>query len=143
MSTHAAIAFETEEGTRTAIYLHADGYPEGAGRTLAAHYDTLEKVRDLLALGDLSSLGETPEDPGDLWRTGDSMEEWRERSRRYCRSYKSRGEDCPAKTYTTIRTLARTYGAEYVYVFHAATSTWSGSHHCWPTYEGEPVSLTR
>lgn len=56
MSTRATIAIERENGTRTAIYVHWDGYIEGAGATLQLAYNTADKVEKLLALGDLSSL---------------------------------------------------------------------------------------
>ena len=57
MSTHATIAIERNNGTRTAIYLHFDGYIEGAGTTLQLAYNTADKVEKLLELGDLSVLG--------------------------------------------------------------------------------------
>lgn len=57
MSTNATIAIQRENETRTAIYLHYDGYIEAAGATLQLAYNTAEKVEKLLALGDLSILG--------------------------------------------------------------------------------------
>ena len=40
------------------IYCHWDGYTENNGRILLEHYNTTEKVRELLSLGSLSILGE-------------------------------------------------------------------------------------
>ena len=57
MSTNASIAIQRKDGTRTAIYLHWDGYVENAGVILQLAYNTAEKVEELLKLGDLSSLG--------------------------------------------------------------------------------------
>ena len=57
MSTNATIAIERENGTRTAIYCHWDGYIEGAGATLQLAFNTAAKVENLLKLGDLSILG--------------------------------------------------------------------------------------
>lgn len=57
MSTNATIAIQRKNGTRTAIYLHHDGYIEAAGATLQLAYNTAEKVEKLLALGDLSCIG--------------------------------------------------------------------------------------
>lgn len=57
MSTNATIAIQRKNGTRTAIYLHWDGYIEAAGATLQLAYNTAEKVEELLKLGDLSILG--------------------------------------------------------------------------------------
>ena len=56
MSTNATIAINRKDGTRTAIYLHWDGYIEGAGTTLQLAFNTADKVEELLKLGDLSVL---------------------------------------------------------------------------------------
>ena len=56
MGTRSSIAIKTEDGIK-AIYCHWDGYVEHNGRILKEHYDTPSKVKELIALGDLSSLG--------------------------------------------------------------------------------------
>ena len=60
MSTRSNIALESLDGTVRAIYCHHDGYPEGVGALLATYYRTDEAIEDLLALGDLSTLDQTP-----------------------------------------------------------------------------------
>ena len=35
------------------VYCHSDGYPSGVGATLLKHFDTYEKVLNLVSLGDL------------------------------------------------------------------------------------------
>ena len=55
MSTNASIAVQHADGSYDQIYLHWDG--DKAGKTLRTHYTTQEKVEQLIALGDLSSLG--------------------------------------------------------------------------------------
>lgn len=57
MSTRAAIIEKTETGYR-GIYCHHDGYFEGVGRTLIDFYSDDDKVKALIDLGDISSLGE-------------------------------------------------------------------------------------
>jgi hypothetical protein len=57
MSTRSRIAMKTESGFRS-VYCHDMGYPEGVGRVLLGHYATPGKVAELIALGDLSYLGE-------------------------------------------------------------------------------------
>jgi hypothetical protein len=52
------IAMENPDGTVTAVYCHNDGYLEHNGRILHNHYSDPEKVKDLISLGGLSSLGE-------------------------------------------------------------------------------------
>lgn len=58
MGTRSRIAAKNADGTFTSIYCHWDGYPAGVGGTLAEHYKDEAKVRALLALGNISSLGE-------------------------------------------------------------------------------------
>ena len=59
MGTRSTIAIQNSNGTVTGIYCHWDGYLEHNGKILASSYTTEAKVRELIALGDLSSLGET------------------------------------------------------------------------------------
>ena len=59
MGTRSTIAIQNEDGTVTGIYCHWDGYLSNNGRILEENYTTEEAVRELIALGDLSSLGET------------------------------------------------------------------------------------
>lgn len=58
MSTRSFICKRTEDGKLLGIYCHYDGYLEHHGRILCEYYNTPEKVDALIALGDLSSLGE-------------------------------------------------------------------------------------
>ena len=62
MSTHATIAIKNEDGSVDSIYCHHDGYMSHCGSMLSNHYTTPQKVRELIELGDMSSLGETIED---------------------------------------------------------------------------------
>ena len=59
MSTRGLIAIIDEDGSCRSIYCHHDMYPSHAGKVLSEHYCTREAVEGLLALGDLSSLGDT------------------------------------------------------------------------------------
>lgn len=61
MSTRSLICRKQSRQVQC-IYCHMDGYPEAAGAILQAHYDTPASRDALFALGDLSSLGDTPED---------------------------------------------------------------------------------
>jgi hypothetical protein len=58
MATRSDIIVKRTDGQWARIYCHWDGYPEGVGKTLFEHYKTQEKCEALIALGDLSSLGE-------------------------------------------------------------------------------------
>lgn len=61
MSTRGLVAIMDDDGSCRSIYVHNDMYESHAGKILAEHYATRELAERLLALGDLSSLGETPE----------------------------------------------------------------------------------
>ena len=60
MSTPCFIAMHCTDGMIRGVYCHWDGYLDGVGRTLVQHYPTLRKAGELLLLGDLSALDETP-----------------------------------------------------------------------------------
>lgn len=57
MSTQSIIIAKTDTGY-AGIYCHYDGYFDGVGLTLWKHYRDPATVAALIALGDLSSLGE-------------------------------------------------------------------------------------
>ena len=56
MATRSTIALEFADGTVQQIYCHWDGYLDNNGQLLLKHYTDPFKVRDLIDLGDLSSL---------------------------------------------------------------------------------------
>lgn len=56
MGTRSTIAIKTEDGIK-AIYCHWDGYVDHNGRILREHYQDPTKIAELIALGDLSTLG--------------------------------------------------------------------------------------
>lgn len=58
MSTRSTIGILEPNGSVTYIYCHRDGYVSHHGPILRDHYTTEEKVRALIALGDISTLGE-------------------------------------------------------------------------------------
>jgi hypothetical protein len=61
MATRSNIAIENQDGTVSSIYCHFDGYVEGVGEMLFEHYQSKEKLQELINLGDISQLNETPE----------------------------------------------------------------------------------
>lgn len=58
MATRSNIGIKNTDGSIEMIYCHWDGYPDNQLPILTGHYDTEDKVRELLALGDISSLAE-------------------------------------------------------------------------------------
>ena len=57
MATRSTIAIEYADGTVDQVYCHWDGYLDHNGVLLRDHYSDPFKVRELMDLGDLSSLG--------------------------------------------------------------------------------------
>lgn len=57
MSTNCHIAILNDDGSYDYIYCHWDGYPSHSGKILFEYYRTPEIVRELISLGDISSLG--------------------------------------------------------------------------------------
>ena len=56
MGTRSTIALEFADGTVQQVYCHWDGYLDHNGRILQEHYSDPFKLRELIDLGDLSSL---------------------------------------------------------------------------------------
>lgn len=117
MGTRSTIAIRNTDNTVTGIYCHWDGYLEHNGKILAENYTTEAAVRELIALGDLSSLGETVGVKVDFNGSHDGQ----------CLAYgRDRGETgIEAGTYTDFADLQDKAAQEYTYVFDAADSTWS------------------
>lgn len=57
MATRSTIALEFADGTVQQVYCHWDGYLEHNGQILQEHYQDPFKLRELIDLGDVSSLG--------------------------------------------------------------------------------------
>lgn len=106
MSTHATIAAVQDDGRVKAIYLH---YRLGGSfDVLREHYNNESRVRELMALGDLSSLAESPDAP-----EGHSFANQVEG---HCVAYgRDRGEsNQQARVYQDLAALDRESG-EYLY----------------------------
>ncbi len=109
MGTRSTIAIQNEDGTVTGIYCHWDGYLSHNGDILQKFYTTEEKVRALIALGDLSSLSEQIGSKHDFNNAPDGE----------CNAYgRDRGEkDVDAKTCASWNDLINDFGQEFDYLF--------------------------
>jgi hypothetical protein len=56
MATRSRIGIQLKNGSILSVYCHWDGYPEFNGVKLKEHYNTREKVAELIDGGDISSL---------------------------------------------------------------------------------------
>lgn len=103
MATRSRIGLKQANGQIKSIYCHWDGYPDGVGKTLKEHYNSPEKIEELLELGDISSLGTFYDK--DLAKENWERQyekEWREsekgkRASEMTLPYNDRGEDTKAR----------------------------------------------
>ncbi len=109
MGTRSTIAIQNTDGTVTGIYCHFDGYLSNNGRILAENYTAEDSVRELIALGDLISLGET---------VGEKVD-FNVAAARQCIAYgRDRGETgIDAATFDSHADLVEQIGQEYDYLF--------------------------
>ena len=107
MATRARIGIELKDGSVLSVYHHWDGYPEWLGRILNTHYNTRQKVAELIDGGDMSSC----------W----SDERWNDngtaKNAEYGPQYYSqRGEECPPRLDKDLGEYLRD-SEEYSYVY--------------------------
>ena len=118
MATRSRIGLQLSDDSIVSVYCHYDGYPEFNGRVLRTHYDTIEKVRELIDGGDMSCAwtnagwkNETLPETGALY-------------------YSARGEDCPPRHDETMTEFFNN-GEEFGYIYQNGewfcydTKTWS------------------
>lgn len=115
MATRAAIIIEVKGKNHSyeGVYLHFDGYPEGAGQMLVDHYDTDAKVKELISHGGISSLGEMIGEKQDFSSILSS-------STKQCKFYhRDRGDelDIEELEYDEISKFADDCGAEFTYLY--------------------------
>jgi len=107
MATRARIGLELKDGSILSAYHHWDGYPEWLGRILKTHYNTKEKVSELIDGGDMSCCW-----TDDRWVPYGSYKD-DEYGPQY---YSDRGEDCPPRLDTDLNEYLCN-SEEYSYVF--------------------------
>jgi hypothetical protein len=83
MGTRSTIALEFADGSVSQVYCHWDGYLDNNGELLNKYYMDPFVVRDLVDLGDFSSLRDTVEETAEG-------------------AYRERGEDCSARRYMDV-----------------------------------------
>lgn len=57
MATRSTIAVQLEDGTVQQVYCHWDGYLSNNGRILHSYYNSFALAKELVQLGDISTLG--------------------------------------------------------------------------------------
>ena len=123
MGTRSTIALEFADGTVQAVYCHWDGYLSHNGRILQDHYLDPFKVRQLIDLGDLSTLSieigsRRPFDNPYKWGTPE-FEEFQTKYGSQCLFYgRDRGETgVEARVYANIEDYFSNHrGEEFDYL---------------------------
>ena len=130
MSTRSFIGYQTKTGKLKVVYCHSDGYPSWNGKMLLKNYNSLDKIKAIVELGDLSWLGASIEVPvdcitGDLsFIHKDDINKPHNQQRKYydTHSYfygRDRGEKgSKARTFDDINKAAEYHSwCEYAYIF--------------------------
>ena len=114
MGTRSRIGIQLADDSILSIYQHWDGYPSWIGRIQNTHYNTKEKVSELIDGGDCSSVWTK-----DRW-TGKQLapyvienKEVEEYGPQY---YAQRGEDCPPRLDKNVKQFIED-GEEYGYIY--------------------------
>jgi hypothetical protein len=105
MATRSRIGIQLSDESVLSVYHHWDGYPEWLGRILNTHYNTREKVAELIDGGDMSSCWTE-----DRWNSKTKVQEY---GPQY---YSQRGEDCPPHLDANIYDYLAE-GEEYAYLY--------------------------
>ena len=108
MATRSNIGILNQDGTVDYIYCHFDGYLEYNGQILQEHYNTENRVKQLLSLGDLSVLGEVIGEKQDF----------NNRTKGSCLAYgRDRGETGVEARKCSYVDYTKEYFEEYIYLF--------------------------
>ena len=105
MSTRSRIGIQLSDESVLSVYHHWDGYPEWLGRILKTHYNTREKVAELIDGGDMSSC----------W-TDSRWDDSAVKGVYGPQYYSQRGDDCPPRHDANIYDYLAD-GEEYAYLY--------------------------
>lgn len=123
MATRSSISIHNDDGSYTSIYCHWDGYLDHNGAILYHHYRDESRIRQLMELGHLSSLGR---DLGEKHETRNphphgsfDWEMWEKTDGQRCTAYGRDGNDHehPARTFGTRAELMASMEQEYNYLW--------------------------
>lgn len=125
MGTRSTIGIK-KDGIYLFIYCHWDGYYEHNGKILLEHYQDEDKIKKLIELGDLSSLGE---------KIG-TKHDFRDNPRDECNAYiRDRGEEDNDNLYDSVEEgfvddyLKNLWDREFLYVYDFERKEWLANNH--------------
>ena len=115
MSTRSSIAIKHGSVVK-AVYCHWDGYVRYVGRLLNAHYQSSPKVNNLIAQGDISSLGVEIGDEHDFdYREPYDKDGFSPECTFYARD---RGENTPFSTHLSeLEWISEFTSCDYFYLY--------------------------
>ena len=129
MSTRGHIAIK-ENGKYKYIYNHYDSYIDGLGITLYKYYKNVNKVKELIALGNTSSIGSTIEEGGSETYKDHMSKPLEQRGTVAAFRDINRWEDCDeTTTWENEKPLETEYfldmlGQDFIYVFDVEDDRW-------------------
>jgi hypothetical protein len=110
MSTRSFIGYETDSGSVFGVYCHYDGDLDGVGYILKKHYTDPVKIKALIELGSLSSLGPHIGEKHDF-KEDVSEKEW---TKAYCRD---RAGELVISNYDDMYSVSNgVYDFMYIYI---------------------------
>ena len=118
MGTRSRIGIQLSDDSILSVYHHWDGYPEWLGRILTTHYNSREKVAELIDGGDMSVCWTKERWTGEeLAPYVKQIKEAEEYGPQY---YSQRGENCPPRLDSNVEEyLSETdCGEEFAYIFN-------------------------
>ena len=119
MGTRSRIGIQLSDDSILSVYHHWDSYPEWLGRILKTHYNSHDKVAELVDGGDMSTC----------WDDNNLPE-----------YYSARGETCPPRLDNNIvEYLAN--GEEYAYIFNRQGEWVAVDRHEFDDKDPEIVSI--
>ena len=127
MATRSRIGLELSDGSVLSAYHHWDGYPSWLGRILNTHYNTKEKVAELIDGGDMSSA----------WTNAGFNNETVAQGPLY---YSQRGDNCPPRLDEDMDEFFSD-NEEYSYIFRNGNWYAYDMHEFEPQVAPEPVEI--
>ena len=127
MGTRSTIGIINKDGSIESIYCHWDGYPKYNGALLKQYYSDETKLRKLLALGDISSLGSEPVSDPKLWDYHVQPSRTDEGFSTVCLAYKDRGEtDVDSHKFANEKEFLDYYGddCDFNYFYDVRDGLW-------------------
>jgi hypothetical protein len=129
MATRSYIGIRNTDDSVDYIYCHYDGYPSHNGAILTEHYSTIDKVKALLELGDLSILAPEIGEKQDFNDRSTHNNNW-------CLAYgRDRGEPNTKARNDKYSEVINDKGIDYAYIFDG--DYWE----CFDTYGPVPIDL--